>query len=69
MLLLILWRHFLYYSDSDRGNALKPSDSTLPVPRGLGLNEFHSELGGRLASILQRLLGLNMVRHRQMFCI
>jgi nuclear pore complex protein Nup205 len=61
MLLLLLWRHLLYYSEGDHSHRQQKSPTMrfLPAPNP---EELRVDIGRKLAPALQRLTSLDLVR-------
>lgn len=65
MLLLLLWRHLTYYSEGRHINNAELKTSASHAMRFLSspdADTFSSEVGTRLAPVLQRLSSLELVR-------
>ena len=60
MLLLLLWRHLLYFSESDNSQVAlqKSQGKRFPVPDS---NEIRLEVGKKISPALQRLASLELV--------
>jgi nuclear pore complex protein Nup205 len=64
MLLLLLWRHLLYYSDERETHSTQIKASTPHIARlvaSMDVDAFKAEVQKKLAYVLQRLESLELV--------